>query len=168
MKQTINKYKKETGSFINLMMGNNASIPVVGEGATELLWTDRHTYKVIEFDEAKKMCKIQRYEPERIDNYGMSVYKYEKLTEEVKTLVYRNRAWRQKCRSIRYRKDWMDKQPKGTYFFAKNLTPEQHQEIYGCEMHPQNVVEGITEEYFTFPKINIIFGVLDEYYDFSF
>lgn len=161
---------KETGSFVNLMMGNNNSIPVEGEGATVLLWSDRHTYKVIEFDEAKKMCRIQRYRAERVDNYGMSdcqIYKYEELTEEQMTVVFRNNAWRMKVRQIRFKKEWIAKQPE-CRSFAKLLTQEQREEIYdGCAF-PQRVVEGMTEEYFTYPKINIIFGVLDEYYDFSF
>ncbi|MBW6491001.1 MAG: hypothetical protein K0B15_07370 [Lentimicrobium sp.] len=170
MKTTINKDKKETGSFFNLIMGNNNSIPVVGKGATVLLWTDREAYEVTEVDEAKKTCTIQRYAPERTDSHGMSDcqgYKYEKLTDEVKHLVYRQKAWRQIIHSVTYTKEFMEKHP-DTYSFSRVLTQEQKDAIYAGEVYPKNVVEGFTREKITYSKINIIFGVLKEYYDYSF
>ena len=38
----------EHGSLMNILYGNaKSSLPYIGQGATEILWTDRHAYEVI-------------------------------------------------------------------------------------------------------------------------
>lgn len=164
---------KETGSLFNLLMGNNNTLPEVGKGATILLWSDRHAYEVISVSEDKKEVVIQRYDPERIDGLGMSdcqTYKYEKLTEEKRTVVWRNNAWRTKVTEIHYTKDFLKSRNLiGAISYAKHLTPDEYAKVYdnGKASFPV-LVEGITEKRFKFPKVNIIWGHLDEHYDFSF
>lgn len=166
-----NRIKRtETGSFFNLMMGNNRTLPVVGKGATVLLWTDRHAYEVIWVSDNQMECKIQRYDPERTDSHGMSDcqgYKYEKLTDEVLHIQYRNRAWRQKDSRIVWTKEVMDKADEAGFFRVANvLTKEQYEQAFdGDRMH---LVPGITRVKTTWPKINILFGEKREYYDYSF
>jgi len=49
--ETILKQNRKigvAGGFINQMMGNNSSIPVVGKGCTILHYSDRSAYEVIE------------------------------------------------------------------------------------------------------------------------
>ena len=65
------KVGKTTGSLSNYLMGNNATLPEVGKGATILHWTDRSAYEVIEVSENKMECIIQRYDSERVDGLGM-------------------------------------------------------------------------------------------------
>ena len=52
MKNTNTKTQKRslrsTGSFFNYLMANNSIIPVVGKGATILLYSDRKVAEVIE------------------------------------------------------------------------------------------------------------------------
>lgn len=151
-------------------MGNNESVPVVGEGATVLLWSDRHTYKITEVDIKKMTCTIQRYQPKRIDASGMSdcqTYEYMELTEETKHLVYRWGAWRQIIHPLRYTKEFSQKH-KDVFSLAQILTPEEKIAVYAGDVRIQNVIAGITERTTEYSKINIIFGVLDEYYDYSF
>lgn len=71
--------------------------PELGMGVTELCYTDRHPFEVIEILSEKKI-KIREMKAERIDKNGMSdcqEYKYvQKPDGEVKTLVLRNGKWR--------------------------------------------------------------------------
>jgi hypothetical protein len=50
------------GSFHNQLMSNNATLPEVGKGATELHYTDRTCYEVIEVSEDKMTVKLERLE----------------------------------------------------------------------------------------------------------
>lgn len=71
-------------------------VPVVGMGVTELLWSDRHPFEVIEVKD-EKHCTIRAMKHTRTDDCGISEhqeYKYESDPEgEVKKLVFRNGAW---------------------------------------------------------------------------
>jgi hypothetical protein len=47
------------GSFFNQLMSNNQSIPEVGKGATEMHYTDRTCYEVVEVSEDLKTVRLQ-------------------------------------------------------------------------------------------------------------
>jgi len=47
------------GNFINQVMGNNCSVPVVGEGATILHYSDREAYEVIAVSDCGTKCTIR-------------------------------------------------------------------------------------------------------------
>jgi len=55
----------------NFMLSGYQNQPVVGMGATELCWTDRHPYTVIEVKSANVIV-VQADDCVRIDNNGMS------------------------------------------------------------------------------------------------
>lgn len=70
------------GSFNNLYAsrGISSMTPYVGMGATELLWSDRHAYTVVEVSPSGKTLKLQRDIAIRVDGLGMSdgqSYRYE-------------------------------------------------------------------------------------------
>jgi hypothetical protein len=116
-------------------------------------------------------CTIQRYIPEREDGLRMSDsqdYKYEKLAEEKMHLVWRQGAWREKGSEIVFTKEFIAAHPEHKWSLANALTEEQRSEIYQGGIYPQKAVAGITQEKKVFPKVNIIFGVKREYYDYSF
>ena len=97
LKQKGMKPTKETGSFINMMMSNNSTVPEVGKGATVLSWTDRHAYEVIEVSDDKKRVVVQQYNAKRIDGNGMSdsqEYEYKELNPKKEVIVWRWGAWR--------------------------------------------------------------------------
>lgn len=168
MKQRVKL--NQTGSLVNFLMGNNATLPKVGEGATILMYSDRHAYEVLEVSKDYKRVVIQRYAPERADNNGMSEsqdYAYKTLEGEPITIVWRNNSWKIEGERIEFCKKWIDTLPKDA-FYVQHLTEEQKQFIYDDDCHPQNVLEGITELKKVYSKVNIIFGVKREYYDFSF
>ena len=62
-----------TGSLINhIYSGDRDSEPVVGMGATILMWSDRHAATVVEVSADKKRVVIQRDNAKRTDKNGMS------------------------------------------------------------------------------------------------
>lgn len=71
--------------------------PEVGMGVTELLWSDRDPWEVIEVISEKKI-RIRELGYKRTDNDGISEHQeYEFFPNpdgEVKTLVLRNGKWR--------------------------------------------------------------------------
>jgi len=171
------------GSFFNQLMGNNRTIPVVGKGATILHYSDRSAYEVLEVNEADLSCIIDRYDPERVDKNGMSdcqSYKYEKLHGNPQRLVWRKKqggTWCFHTKEVRIiPKVLKELQSKSLKYCYDSMIKD----VYGQEMVDKiwqededgylvmQVVEGITKEYDRYDPVSIIFGVKQEYYDFSF
>lgn len=156
-KQKQLKPSVETGSFINMLMSNNSSTPEVGNGATILSWTDRHAYEVMSVSDDYKRVVIQQYLPERIDNLGMSEsqdYKYEKLNGRDETLVWKWNSWRRESKYI----TWDD-----LYEYDKSDDSELFDDNACLQL-----VKGKTKMVTEYPKVSIIFGIKQEYYDYSF
>lgn len=122
------KLGTETGSVVNHLMSRGGSnVPVVGKGATELMWTDRKAYFVNSVSEDLKECVIERAKPIRTDKNGMSEaqsYEYERTGNTIE-LKFRWNAWR--------------------HFYTCPWTKKKKNQ-----------------------KMNISFGHMSEYYDFSF
>lgn len=156
------------GSFINQMMSNNNSIPEVGKGATELMYSDRRCYEVIEVSPDKKTVKLESLDAVgKGENLQMGHQSWElKPTGHYFTVVWKWKAWRRKVRVVKFTQEFIDKCD--SYSYSQALTPELRQQVYGGDVRPQNVVEGITYETFEYPKIKLIFGVKDYHYDWSF
>lgn len=122
------KLGKDTASVFNWMYGTNKRGPVVGEGATELQWTDRTAYFVDEISADGKECIIERAKavPEFKGMTDSQSYTYERSTAPIrKHLRFRYGSW-----------------------FEKYICPWENKVKYS--------------------KINISFGHMNEYYDFSF
>ena len=65
------------GGFINQVMGNNATLPKVGEGATILHYSDRSAYEVIAVSESTNSCIIRKMNCIFVgDGYGDERYEY--------------------------------------------------------------------------------------------
>ena len=171
------------GGFINQMMGNNSTLPEVGKGATELMYSDRHAYEVTEVSEDQSRCVLQQYRPERIDKQGMSesqTYKFEKLHDHKMNVVWRSKkggCWCVHSKEVRYIpkfiKEMESKSDKWSYsmMFEDIYGKEALDNLWKKDKHGDitnmNVVDGVTKEYDNRP-ISIIFGIKEEYYDFSF
>jgi hypothetical protein len=162
------KLGKDTGSIVNYLYGNNATVPIIGKGATVLLWTDRHAYEVLEINEKEKTVVIQAYEAVRMDKNNESEnqeYSYDKLVGEKMILKFKNGFWKYCTHHIIYTDE------------ALEDTNISHHilDIYkkmGGEMDDYfnkiTVIPNLTKIKNEWHKINIIFGVKNEYYDYSF
>lgn len=158
MKRQSVKLDNNVGSLQNYLMGNNSTLPVVGEGATILSYTDRRACEVISVSEDGKRVVLEGYNAIRTDKNGMSdeqEYRYE-LNGRQNTIVWRNGAWRYECEQI-----WFTDE-------ALMMTYEDRQKCYDPTTNLPILVEGLTFVKKSYPKLSVIFGVKKAYHDYSF
>jgi hypothetical protein len=162
----IRKQKSKVGvagSFINQMMANNSTLPEVGKGATELLYTDRRCYEVIEVSPDYKTVKLESLEasadPNKPNQMGDQNWIL-KPTGRYMTVVWRYGAWHTKGSTIQFTKEF-EKTRLGETKIA-NITQ------YYDENANLKLIEGVTERVNVYSKIKLLFGVKDYYYDWSF
>lgn len=91
----------EHGSLVNLLSGTPRDVvPVVGMGATRLMWSDRVAYTIIAVSASGKSCTVQEDKATRIDSRGMDEaqeYTHESDPEGSTTVVrLTKRGWRSK------------------------------------------------------------------------
>jgi len=167
------------GGFINQMMGNNSTVPVLGEGATILHYSDRSAYEVISVSDDSTKCTIRKMNTKFIgESYGDERYEYSSnlkgstidlewnekkgswgkvyfTTEIIKSLA--NRLEKQ------YGWGWMDYLPNG--LTQDDLFDKKNKDNY---YNSYKIIEGVTKQYKNFNKVSVIFGVCEEYCDPSF
>lgn len=164
------------GGFINQMMGNNCSVPVVGEGATTLSYSDRHAYEVISVNEDSSSCVIRAMECTFVgEGYGDERYTY-KSNENGSTMTVawneKRQCWGQTWKEIKIIKVLQNKLIKEYGYGWSDYLPVPYKELIDGE--PDGIytklklVKGVTKEYNCFSKISIIFGVMEQYRDPSF
>ena len=159
------KLGKDTGSLVNWLMAHNNSTPEVGKGATILLWSDRRAYEVMSVSENKDRIVIQQYLPERIDNNGISEdqeYRFEKLNGFDEIIVWKFGSWRREVKNIVFEKKFAESISKDFY------TSPEYKEIFPNDTEPPVLIKGKTKLVTQYPKVNIIFGVKQEYWDVTF
>ena len=157
-----------TGSLVNWMMGNNQTIPEIGKGATMLFHSDRHAYEVIDVNEKSKSVVIQRYHPKRVDKLGMSdqqSYEYNELIEGTITLYYKWGSWKKKHVGFTFTDEAHKKY--GNHGKLLNEAFSKAGGVYNG-VFINSLIEGLTKLKIEWTTVNIIFGVKQEYYDYSF
>lgn len=170
---------KTTGSLMNYLMGNNSTLPQVGKGCTLLSWTDRHAYEVMSVSEDGKRVVIQQYLPERTDKNGMSEsqdYSYTKLNGFNEVILWRNGAWRKECSKIlmveeynvSFQAECLKRQSElGAAYKYQDVWNEMIKPLFD-EDGDMMLIEGKTKIQKSYPKVNILWGQKEEYYDYSF
>jgi hypothetical protein len=87
----------------------------------------------------------------------------------VRTLRYRNGGWKEVYHEVVFTDEWIEQaNANGIFALFKSLTEEQQEAVYGGDIRPKNVVEGITRKKKGYSKINILFGACDYHYDWTF
>lgn len=165
----------QPGSLINQIMGNNSTVPVVGQGATRLLHTDRECYEVVSVSEDGGTAVLQYLEPiadkTKVNEVGHQNWIF-KPTNFHYTVTWRKNAWYWADTEVVFTNKYQaEMKAQGVEFIGHHLyknDPELFEKIYGDRERPINVVEGITREKKVYSKINIVFGRKDYYYDWSF
>jgi hypothetical protein len=158
------------GSFINQMMGNNSSVPEVGKGATRLHYTDRSCYEVKAVSDDFKTVELEKLDAiwDQSLPGGQGHQNWILIpTGHFCVVVWRNNCWKTKVEEVRFTKSFVE-QHKDAISYAKLLTEEQRKLVYNGGAHPCGIVEGITEVKTVYHKIELLFGVKDYYYDWSF
>jgi hypothetical protein len=89
------------GSLVNMLMAgaNKMVVPEVGMGATEVMFSDRHPYTVVEVKSERRIV-VQRDNYKRTDTNGMSesqTYEYTPNPSAPKVVVTRRKdgSWRE-------------------------------------------------------------------------
>lgn len=157
------------GGFFNQLMSHNSTVPVVGEGATELLYSDRHAYEVLAVDEKKKTAVLRRYHPTRLDKLGMSDsqdYEYKEFEGEPFTIHYKWGSWKTKHTVVRFTKEACEKY--GEFGLRLHNAYKDAGGEYNHNARICTVIPGLTEAHTEWHEMKVIFGVKREYYDFSF
>jgi hypothetical protein len=164
-----------SGSLINQMMSNNSTLPEVGKGATELHYSDRTCYEVVEVSSDGKTAKLEYLEAQwdKSKEGGQGHQNWIlKPTGSFITVTWRNNAWRKIIKQVVFTKEFTEElNSKGIMSGANYLkanNPELFEEIYQGDVFPQKIVDGYTKEKTTYDKIRILFGVKDYYYDWFF
>jgi hypothetical protein len=168
------------GGFINQMMGNNSTTPVVGKGATILMYSDRHAYEVIEVSNNGNSCVIREMDATFVGSgYGDEKYTYQSNPENhTKNLEWNSK--KQKWGEVYFTteiikslaKSYDKKYGWGWFDILLNERGLTDDEIRTSEddYHARQlkVIDGLTKQYKNFNPISIIFGVMEKYYDPSF
>ena len=163
------------GSFFNQLMSNNSSLPEVGKGATQMHYTDRTCYEVVEVSADKKTARLEYLNAEWDKSLGGGEGHQNWIlvpTGRFVTVTWRQGAWRTVGTEIVFTDEFVkDCESKGINFIGlwmRKNNPELADKIWAGDVRPQNVVEGYTKAKKTYNKINILFGTKDYYYDWSF
>jgi hypothetical protein len=173
--ENVKRQKRKVGvagGFINQMMGNNSSTPVVGEGATELMYSDRHPYEVVKVSDDGSSCEIREMDYEFIGSgYGDERYKLKSNPSGFKkTLEWNERkgCWCYITYSVEIIKSLDRKLTKqfGMWSVLDNLpNGVTKKDIYNENGEGFKLIEGVTKRYKNRNKISIYFGQAEKYQD---
>lgn len=165
-------FKTNAGSFQNMMMSNNSSLPTPNEFATIMHYTDRTVVMVREVSADGKRVLIEdctTIGDKSVGNLPMGHQEWIHTPNgNFYTLVWRNNAWKREGQEVVFTKE-IEQQAKLNDTFCVNcLTEEQSKLVYGGHPYPQNVVEGITRLKKTYSPVRILFNSSMYHYDWSF
>lgn len=159
------------GNLINQLMSNNSSLPKVGKGATQLHYSDRTCYEVVEVSDDFMTVKLEELNAIADKSKPCDVGHQNWIlqpTGRFKTVVWRRFAWYQESTEITFVKEFFKRAEAENVSIWSLLTEEQRKQIYCDEVRPQVVVDGITKKKKVYSKLNLLFGTKDYYYDWSF
>lgn len=170
--ETIKRQKAKVGvagSFFNQLMSNNSSIPEVGKGATQMHYSDRSCYEVLEVSKDGKTVKLEaldaRWDKTKQGGEGHQNWILEP-SGRFTIVQWRHNAWRVKSQKILFTDEHSRYACGGDKFSKENY----EKFIKPCFDKNGNLIliEGKTELKTEWHKINIMFGTKEYYYDWSF
>lgn len=167
MKTQLTQRRKLEGSFTNYLLGNNATEPKVGEGATLLYYSDRHAAEVLWVSDDKKTCKIREYKVKAKPGAGgMGHQEWDLISDEnnpVWTLSYKYGAWRKVVQHIVFDEAWMEKWPN------HSILHHETKKAGGWDENGElRLVAGVTRYEKRYNKVNVRFGKAEYHYDWEF
>ena len=177
--ETYRQSKKvgAAGSFINQMMGNNDTRPVVGDWFTLLKYSDRSVGKVIEVSEDGGTAVLEHYSTMADKSSGNLPHGHQCWIHEPTGQTFSIRwnankfRWERSTTEIVFCTAFANRVTSNYVSIARYLReqmPEKFEEIYKDGIRPIVVVDGFTRESKTYSPLSIIFGVCDYHYDWSF
>jgi len=157
---------KESGSFINWMMSSNSTIPEVGKGATELHWSDRTPYEVLEVSNDGKSALIRQYDTKASRTMQMGEQAWELIpneNNEAKWVHWKWNAWRTKSeRWYKTDKFWED------FEINKQSMDQEQFRIWLDSIDNKSNFPEYYEHHSEWNVKKLIFGHAEYYYDWTF
>jgi len=161
------------GGFINQMMGNNSSIPKVGEGATILMYSDRQANEVTWVSGDGLSCKIRSMNCKNVGSgYGDESYTYSSNLEATEITVEWNekkKCWGTVSHTIDIKKSLAKKLYDQYGYGWTEFLPVSYDSLIEGEYNGMytklKLAKGITKEYKNFNAVSIIFGIMEQYRD---
>jgi hypothetical protein len=155
------------GSFINQLMGNNSTLPKVGEGATIMSYSDRSAYQVTWVSDCGTKCKINPAIMKYVGSgYGDEKYEYQGYREHSYDVAWRRNSWYKIYNVVDFEDDFVESME------GKGLWEDEVRAMGLGELYDEdgrlNVIPSVTKSKKEYEKISIIFGRIDEYRDPSF
>jgi hypothetical protein len=155
------------GSFINQLMGNNSTLPKVGEGATIMYYSDREAYQVTWVSDCGTKCKINPAIMKYVGSgYGDERYEYQGYQDYHYDVVWRRGAW-YKVHNVVAFEDAFVESMEGKGRWEDEVRAMGLGELYD-EFGRVNVIPSVTKNKKEYGKISILFGQMSEYTDPSF
>lgn len=93
------KLGTETGSLVNHIYARSPGTPVVGEGATVIMWSDRRPGTVVAISASGKTVIVREDSYRRVDGNGVSESQEYEISPDPKGYVYTFRATKRGWRS---------------------------------------------------------------------
>ena len=170
MKQKQSKLGTQTGSFINWMMSSNSSMPQIGMGATELHWSDRTPWEVIDIANDGKKVTIRSMSHDALQNaseIGMGHQAWDiqpNPNGEVRILEWKWNAWRYQTSHYHVSEQWDKANDSNRSYMSKDDYWEWR--VYTSE-NKENFPELFKLKHQWNP-MRILFGRAEYYYDWEF
>ena len=161
------------GGVVNQMMGNNSTLPVVGEGATLLSYSDRHAYEVIEVSSDGNQCVIREMDCKFVgESYGDESYEYSSNEgNHTRRLEWNDKrgCWGDVWHSVEVIKALQNRLIKEFGWDWSEHLPVPYESLWVDDeeaIHAQlKLVKGVTKIYKQFNKTSVIFGLMEQYRD---
>ena len=170
MKQTMKLPK--SGSFFNYLMANNESIPVEGEYATFLHYTDRTVALIREVSDDGKKVVLERCttvaDGENLP-MGHQCWKHTPNGQTFTLVWYRN-GWRIASERVAFEPEFAEKIPAMSIsLWLRKNDPDLFEQVYAGNVLPTNVIPGVTKRKKVYDApIRVLFGACEYYYDWEF
>lgn len=155
------------GSLMNQLMGNNSSLPVVGNGATIMHYSDRSAYQVTWVSECGTKCKINPAIMKYVGSgYGDEKYEYQGYRDYSYDVAWRRGAWYKVYNVVVFEDAFMESM-EGKGRWEDEVKAMGLGDLYD-ENGRVNVIPSVTKNKKEYEKISILFGRMNEYRDPSF
>jgi hypothetical protein len=162
-------------------MSNNSSIPVAGEFATIMSYSDRHVVKVHSVSDCGKKVVLESVDT-KADKTKYCEMGHQNWIHEPNghlwSIEYRNNAWKKVHEVVEFTEEFMNSVPEpyankkhdfiNVVKYLQEQMPETYELIYEHDFLPMVHVEGVTKIRKQYHKVNILFGVARYYYDWEF
>jgi hypothetical protein len=170
------------GSLMNQLMGNNSTLPKVGEGATIMYYSDRDAYQVTWVSDCGTKCHINRAKMKWVGtSYGDEHYEYEGYNKDNHEVVewYRG-SWCIVQEKVLFEPkfiEMMNKKYNNSFWYDDEVNAETklmgitetvYNDIVGINEYLNKVIKGVTKNRKSYQKISILFGQMNQYRDPSF